>query len=479
MSQKSRGVYRPEDMQRLLNPKSVALVGASANPVSLGGRTLANLSEFRGTVFPVNLGHAELLGRKCYPSVEHLPESPDCVVLAIPKEMVATVTAQCVTKGAGAIIVLASGYAEMADDRAQEAWTGMSSGAQAQLDLTRVAALANMRVVGPNCVGVARQATGLRAAFAEFSSSESVPGARVGLVAQSGALGLGLSHAAERGVSVSHVLTCGNSCDVDVADYVAWLAQDDGCDAIALVFEGLADPGRLREAAALARAAGKRIAACKVGMSDPGRSAVRFHTHTDAGEPDFWPEFFLGEGIVRVSRIECLMETAAFLAKAPRPPASGQPGQGRGVAVVSGSGGTAILAVDAASRHGVETPQPGPRTEALLRAAIPAFGSSRNPCDATAQATRNPQSLIDCANAMLADEHYFALVIPWGRSQPGGLLADLAEVARAHGKPMCIVLMSQGLDGPGVRAAEMNPGLVVFRSLDACFDALAQWFAFG
>ena len=92
---------------------------------------------------------------------------------------------------------------------------------------------------------------------------------------------------------------------------------------------------------------------------------------------------------------------------------------------------------------------------------------------------RCPDGGIDCANAMLADERYFALVIPWGRSQPGGLLADLAEVARAHGKPVCIVSMSQGPDGPGVRAAEMNPGLVVFRSLDACFDALAQWFAFG
>jgi len=465
-----RSVYRHTELQRLLQPASVALVGASANAASLGGRTLANLAAFPGRLYPVNARHAELGGRTCYPSITALPEAPDCVVLAVPQEAVEAVAVECAQRGAGAVIVLASGYAE----------TGLLEDAAAQQRLLDIGMAHGMRVVGPNCVGVANRAHGLHAAFAEFPPSALIPGTRIGLVAQSGALGLGLSHAAESGSSISHVLTCGNSCDVDVADYVAFLAEDAGCDAIALVFEGLPDPARLLAAARLAAARGKRIAACKLGMSEAGRAAARYHTHTATGDPAAWPDLFRQAGIVQVARIESLLETAAFLAKAPASgPLAGADGAAVGAAIVSGSGGTAILATDAASRHGVPVPQPAEHTAARLRAALPPFGSPRNPCDATAQATRNPESLLECADAMLADPQYGSLVIPWGRSQPVRLMAQLGELSARHGKPVCIVWMSQRREGPGAEEAEKNPRLALFRSLDACFDALAQWQRLG
>ena len=460
----ARPPYPPSALRRLLMPQSVALVGASETAVSLGGRTLANLRSFPGTLHPVNGRHAVLAGLACYPSVAQLPQTPDCVVVAVPGEAVEAVVAECAERGVGAVVIFASGYGEI----------GTAEGEAAQRRLVQIASARGMRIVGPNCVGVAHRAAGLHAAFAEFPPSPQVVGARIGLVAQSGALGLGLSQAGEHGTSISHVLTCGNSCDVDVADYVAWLAEDDTCDVIALVFEGLAEPGRLTEAARRASAAGKRIAVCKIAASDAGRAAACFHTGTASGDAAAYSALFAREGMVEVKRIESLMETAAFFAKAPVPVVGAS-----GAAIVSGSGGTAILAVDAAARHAVETPQPSAATMARLAAAIPPFGSPRNPCDATAQATRNPESLLQCADALLADPHYGALVIPWGRAQPASLLPGLGALSERHGKPVCLVWMSQSLEGPAASEAERHPKIALFRSLDACFGALAQWWGLG
>jgi acetyl-CoA synthetase len=445
-------------LDRLLKPSSVALVGASANPRSLGGRTLANLRGFPGRLYLVNPNQAEIDGLPCHGLVSALPEPVDCVVLAIPSESVESVVRECAGARAGAVVVLASGYAE----------TGTQQGEQAQQRLAHIAAEAGMRIVGPNCVGVASHVHGVHAAFAEFPKPHAGADRTVGLVSQSGAVALALSQAAERGVSFSHVLTCGNSCDVDVADYVAFLADESSCNAIALAFEGLRDPARLQPAIERARARAKPVAICRLGTSPAGREAVRFHTGTDPG-PASLLEFVRGmPGVAVVDRVEALIDTAVFLAKAPPPNRAG-------VAVLSGSGGTGILSVDAAMRWGVATPQPGAATTARLAAAIPYFGSPRNPCDVTAQATRNPESLLACAEALLDDPAYGALVIPWGRSQSPALLPSIGALGAARGKPVCIVWMSQLLESGVTQQIEQNGTLTLFRSLDQCFAAISAW----
>lgn len=454
-----RPLHFPAALDRLLRPATVALVGASANPRSLGGRTLANLAGFPGRLYLVNPHQSDINGQPCHPDIASLPEPIDCVVLAIPAEGVEQVVHQCARAGAGAVVVLASGYSE----------TGTEKGTAAQARLVVLAAEAGMRVVGPNCVGVANQVAGLHAAFAEFPRSGRVQGCRIGLVSQSGALALAMSQSAEHGVSFSQVLTCGNSCDVDVADYVAFLAEEPQCDAIALAFEGLADLRRLQQALALATGNGKRVALCKVGTSEAGRAAIRYHTATEPGDPALLDALRGVPGVVVVERIEALVETAAFLAKAPAAV------RANGVAVLSGSGGTAILAVDAAARAGVPTPQPGTETTQRLVAALPAFASARNPCDATAQATRNPESVLACAEALLADPAYGALVLPWGRSQTPTLLPQLGALGVRHGKPVCVVWMSQLLETAATTETERDPTLALFRSLDHCFGALAAW----
>ena len=171
-----------------------------------------------------------------------------------------------------------------------------------------------------------------------------------------------------------------------------------------------------------------------------------------------------------VENFDALLETAAFLAKAP-------PCRAPGIAVVSTSGGAAIMAADKAEVHGVTLPQPGAAAKAVLDARIPEFGSARNPVDITAQVLNNPESLRACADALCADPAYGAVVLPNGYAYDFATprFALLGELAAQHGKAAAVVWLTEWLEGPGAKAAEANPQVGVFRSMDRCFAALAAW----
>lgn len=455
-----REPYGPADLARILAPRSIALVGASPTPNSMGARTLANLARFPGRVFAVNGRYTEIGALPCHPGLDALPEVPDLVILALAAPQVEAVVAECAARGVGGVVIYAAGYAE----------TQTAAGQAAQARLAEIARCAGMRLIGPNCAGYAVLRQGLLAGFPEFPAAAAGPRG-IGLVAQSGALGLALSQAAERGVALTHVLTCGNSCDVDVADYLAALAESGDCAAVALTWEGVEDDARLIAAGRRAAARGLPVAACRLGLSALGAEQALFHTGSRAAPPARFAALCEQAGFVPVTRIEALLETACFLAKAPAKPLA------HGVAVASGSGGTAILAVDAAARHGVAVPPPAPGTVEALRAVLPAFAAPRNPCDATAQVTANPAVLRGVVEALLADPGIGALVCPWGKAYRSDNIAFLGEAARRSGKPVCLVWMSQWLEGPGTREAEAEPDLALFRSLDACFAALAAWFS--
>lgn len=451
---------------RLLEPASVALVGASSNPQSLGGRTLANLRRWPGRLHLVNPHQTRIDGLACYAAIDRLPEPVDCAILAVPSTAVEEAVRQCAAGGVGSVIVFASGYAEVEGP----------DGREAQERLAALAGAAGMVLVGPNCVGIATHRNMLNAAFAGFPPlgiAADAPAAaaprRLALVSQSGALALALSQAVERGVTLTHVLTCGNSAGIDVADYLAWLADQPDCDAVALAVEGLREPRRLPAALDRLAASGKPVAMCRLGHSAAGREAIRFHTatHPLAGSPvPGLPS--AGAPVIDVLPIESLIETASFLAKAPRP-------VGRGIAILSGSGGTGILAVDAADRAGLSVPQPASTTQDRLRRCLPDFAPVRNPCDVTAQSTRHPTLLLEAADALLDDAACTALLVPWGRSQSADLFQPLSALACRHGKPVVLAWMSPVPRLEMVATVERDPFLAPFASLDSACRALAGW----
>lgn len=460
----SRNLYRPSELRPLLQPQSVAVIDFSSKPGSFGTRTAQNLAAAGADVWMVNPKRAADAAAKVVASVDELVGAVDCAVIAVPRDAVYGVAQACARKGIRGAIVYASGYAE----------TGQSEHRRMQEQLTELARDTGMRILGPNCIGILSDGGRLRLTFAEAPDLQQPYPSAIGLVSQSGGLGLALAQSARHGYAFSHVLTAGNSCDVDVADQVAYLAEDPACKVIACLFEGMEDPQRLLEAGRRAAHAGKPVIVHKLATGEEGMQAAMSHTGSLAGSAAVYRAAFESAGIVEVDDFEALVETAAFFAKAGRP-------RSTGVAALSTSGGATIMVADKAEVHHVPLPQPTSDVEALLRSHIPEFGSARNPCDVTAQILANPQSLPACARAMLDSDVYGALVIPHPYAYAPGTqrLVALEAVGRETGKPICVVWLSQWLDGPGSAEVEASPHLSLFRSLDRCMATLRAWHLYG
>lgn len=454
-----RAPYCHADLVRVLAPRSIAIVGASARAGSFGAVLQDNLKGFAGPVFLVNPRYAELAGQPCYPTVGDLPATPDCAVLAVPREAVEDAVSACAAAGVGGVVIFASGYGE----------TGKAERAAEQARLAQLARTTGIRIIGPNTLGLANFSLAAVLSFGHPPSRMEVLPHAVGLVSQSGALGFALAQAMERGLSISHVLTSGNSCDVDVADYVAYLAEDPACRAIACVFEGMADPGRLLQAAGRAWRVDKPLIIYKMASGLLGAEAAMSHTGSLAGPEAAYRAAFAQAGVVQVDTLEALMETAAFFAKAGAP-------KGRGVAVVATSGGASIMAADKSEMFGVALPQPGPAAAAVLARVVPDFGSARNPCDVTAQVLADEALLRECAGALLADPLYSALVSPQAIAYAPAVarLPLLSELAAQSGKPVCNVFLPEW-EGPGSHESERDPHIALFRSMERCFRTLAAW----
>ncbi|MBV9812931.1 MAG: CoA-binding protein, partial [Acetobacteraceae bacterium] len=457
----TRPLYSHAQLRRMLDPRSVAIIGATPRPGAFGERVLANLAEYDGRIHLVNGRYDRIGDRPCHASVSRIPEPVDLAVLTVPREAVDGVIAECIAAGAGGALVFASGYAE----------TGRPERIAQQERLAAAARDGAMPLIGPNCIGITLAARRARISFMPSDPVSPITPRAIGIVSQSGALGYALGQATQRGVSISHVFTCGNSCDVDMADLVAFLADDASCAAIALVFEGMAEPRRLLAAAERAAAARKPLVVCKLATGETGAAAAMSHTGSLAGADAAYRAAFERAGIVVVDDLEELIETACFFAKAPPVPTA------PGVAVLATSGGAAIMAADKAEAHGLTLPQPQPPCREVLVARIPEFGSPRNPVDVTAQVLADPESLPACARAMLADGHYGALVLPAVYS--GAVVAARSPVyqdmATESGKLLCIVWLAEWLEGPGSSEVEALPGVALFRSMDRCFAALASW----
>ena len=460
MADTRREPYARASLARLMTPASVAVIGVSERPAAFGSRVMTNMAAFEGRLYQINGKYTELAGRPCHPSLAALPEIPDCVVVATGRDQVEPIVADCARLGVGAVMILAAGFAE----------TGKPELVALQARIVATARAADMRLVGPNTIGLVNYGIGAGLTFSAMPSRRPLAPHAIAIVSQSGSLGFALSQAIERGVSVSHVLTAGNSCDVDVADQVAYLADDPACRAIACVFEGMAHPGRMIAAAERCRDAGKPLVMYKMATGEIGAQAALSHTGSLAGAQAAYRAAFARANVVQVDDLEALIERAAFFAKAPAPTAPG-------VAVIATSGGAVIMAADKAERHAIALPQPGPAGAAILAAQVPEYGSSRNPCDVTAQAISDPAGLAACTRALLDDPVFGALITTQGYAYDSATqrLPTFAAAARDSGKIVGIVWIPEWFGGPGAREIESDPHLCLFHSMDRCFATLAAW----
>jgi acetate---CoA ligase (ADP-forming) len=449
-------------LKRLIDPRVIAVIGASETPGSFGMRTLANLADFGGSVYAVNPRYESVMGRPCVRYIEDLPESPDCVVMCIARDMVEPMLEGAGKVRAGGAIVYASGYTE----------TGKAERIELQARLVEVAMRTGVRVAGPNCVGIAN--TRLQAGL-NFMPDYGRMGHKRGpiaIVSQSGALGYTVLQGMTRGIGFSKYLAAGNSADVDVCDYLSYLAEDDDTEAVVCLFEGIKDGRRLISAGKQLRQAGKALIVYKAGNSDASRKAALSHTGTMAGSSAAYQAAFDEIGAIATDDLEATLELASFFTKSKAPPS------GSGAGVLATSGGAAVICADKASEHRVALPELSNATKAALNEVVPDFGSVANPSDLTAEVLKTSETFGYCLDAFAADPSFSSLVIPMVFAHPsssGARSETILAAARRTDKPIAVVWMNEWLDGPGSDLIERDHSVSLFRSADRCFAALKAW----
>jgi len=465
LNSRKRGVYRHQDLDAILNPKRVAIVGISPSARGAGARALGQLRllGFKGEIDLINAKYPEIDGMPCHPSIVSLAQAPDSVIITVPQAAVENVLLDAASAGAKSAIIFAAGYAD----------TGREDRRAQQDRLSAIALETGIKIIGPNCLGAVNYAAGAALTYTntpllEVDGAIVQPHARaVGLVSQSGGLGFAAAQAVQRGMSLSHILTSGNSCDVDVADYIAYLAEEPSCSAIACVFEAAPDGARLLEAAEIALRAGKPLVVHKLGTGEQGAAAAMTHSGMLAGSHDAFAAALAGAGVTLVDEFEHLIETAAYFAKA-------DPAGAEGVIVLTSSGGASVMAADKAELHGVPLPQPAETLRGALQEKLPDFGTARNPCDVTGGLANDHDGYFACVDLLLADPSYGTLVTAHPYSvHTANRVRAFGELATKYDKRVANVWITEYLAGSGLIEAERDANLMVFRSMDRCFASMA------
>jgi acyl-CoA synthetase (NDP forming) len=454
-------LFGRDELARLINPSSIAVIGASESPGSFGARTMENLATFQGKLFPINPKRPEIFGRKAYPTIESLPEAPDAIVISVPQDQVADLVARCAAKGIGGAIVYSSGFAEL----------GNEERAAAQREIAEIAQSTGMRIIGPNCVGIINFASKVGMHFMPKFNEMPIIAGSIGLVSQSGGLGYTIIQALQRGIGFSHFLSAGNSSDVDICDLINYLVDDASTSVIACLFEGIRDGDRLIEAGRRAFAARKPLIIYKMGRSAISKKAALSHTGTLAGSNAAYDAAFREMGAIVVDNWEEVLETACFFDRAGVP-------KGNGAGVMASSGGAAVISGDKAEEFGVAMPAPRPDTIARLSKLVPDFGSVSNPTDMTAETMKSFDLYSACIKAFADDPSYGVVVVPMLSAQrpiTTDRAIHLDALATELSKPICLVWFNEWLEGPGSEIYDRSSKISMFRSMGRCMKAIRSW----
>jgi acetate---CoA ligase (ADP-forming) len=370
------------DLRVLFEPRSVALIGASADPSSISARPLRLLRQhgYAGGLYPVNPKYDELLGLRVYPSIGAVPETVDMALVIVPAQAVARVLEECAAAGVGCAVVITSGFSESTANGAV--------GTQLQQDIANVVAHSGLRVCGPNSEGIYHPAVGLCATFSpavdpEHGFTPAAHGSKSGqiaVVSQSGGLAFALlNHAEDRGLAIGSVVSSGNEVDLGWCDYVDYLLDQPSTRVILGFVESFRQPERLIAVACKAARLKKPIVLAKMGRTEAGRRAAASHTASLVGSDAAYSAVLRQLGIMRVDDVDEMLDLAAYFSVGRRP-------AGRNLAVLTASGGAGAWLADACALRGLELPPPDPVDQAAIRSFIPAYGSVGNPVDITAQA---------------------------------------------------------------------------------------------
>lgn len=445
-----------------LNPKSIAIVGASENPNKVGGRPLQFLTRygFKGAVYPINPNRATTQGVRSYPRLADLPEAPEVAIVAVAGAAAIDALEECGAAGVKVAVVMSSGFSESDPVGGKAVERRMVERARAQ----------GMRIIGPNSQGIANFGNGAIASFSTmFAEAEPADGP-VGIVGQSGAISAAIyGLLRQRGLGVRYANATGNDSDVTACEMACAVAEDPDLKLLLLYLEGMPDPHHLARAARIAREHDLPVIAVKSGRSEAGQAAARSHTGALASEDRVVDAFFEEHGILRARDVAELVAGAEIYVKNWRP-------AGRRLVAVSNSGAVCVMSADAAAIAGLTMAKLRPETEQALKAALPSFANAANPVDLTGALLTDSPLFGRVLRVLARDPEVdaYAIGIPVaGAGYDVELFArEAAECASNTGKPV-VVAAPQDAVGACFRAR----GLPVFQFETEAIDALGRFMA--
>jgi len=409
------------------HPRSIAIVGASTKSSKPGGRPVMALRKrgYAGKVFPVNPSYEEVEGYKCYPSLLDVPGDVDMAIISLPAESVLDVLRQCAEKDVKVVVIFSAGFSEVGGE-----------GIELQEKVRDLARANNIRILGPNSLGVINAANSATASFAFIADLEPVTPGTLAFVSQSGAFGAMMyAQATEAGVGCSSFTSVGNEAEAEFSDFVGYLLDAPDTQVIGGYLEGARDGDKLRRVAEKALRLRKPMLILKVGRTGAGARAASSHTGSLAGDDQIYDAFFRQMGIVRIESLPDLTSFAILHR-------SGKEYRGRRVAILGGSGGQGVLLADRCERLGLSVPEITGAAREKLEQYLPAFASARNPIDLTAQGGRDTSTWGKCLRALVEDPGIdVVLAQAFFREEVGMKVAEeLVEICQSTSKP--VVLMT-------------------------------------
>lgn len=396
-------------LEKIFKPKTIAAIGASDQPGSVGHALIKNLLRggFSGRVYPVNPKRETIQSIPCYRSVSAVPEKIDLAVIATPARAVPGVVEECGQAGVGGLVILSAGFAEAGE-----------SGKAMYEDIFKRAHRYRMRVIGPNCLGFINPSLGINASFA---ADMALPG-KIAFISQSGALCTGiLDWSLEQRVGFSYFVSIGSMVDVGFADLIDYFGNDPNTSSIMIYMESLKDPRRFMSAAR-AFARNKPIIVLKSGKSEAGAKASMSHTGSLAGNDAVFEAAFRRAGIIRVERIAQLFNIAQALAMQPLP-------ESNRLAIVTNAGGPGVLATDYLMENGGQLAQLSAATMQQLDAILPPHWSHNNPVDVLGDA--GAEKYLEAVRVCNADDQVDATLViltPQEVTDPSAIAEALATI---------------------------------------------------
>ena len=434
----------PLDLRRIFSPKSVAVIGASADLTQIGGRAVQSLLAhgFTGAIYPVNPKYADVAGLKCYSRIGEVPGEVDLAVIAVGATHVPDLLRQCAEKGVHSALIFSAGFAEIGSD-----------GKKLQDEIVEIAHRAGMRLVGPNCQGLMNIPDKVWAGFGAPFALDSLRPGSVSVVTQSGGFGyaaVGLVE--EEGIGFRYVVSTGNEADLNALDFMEFFLDDPQTEVVAGYIEGFRDGRRFRAIADSALDRRKPLIIWKVGDSDVGQRAAASHTANLGGAASLYQAAFKEKGVQRVGDVYELADLARVFRGGKLP-------AGNRVGAITISGGAGVLLADYCAAHGLDMPPLSNSTRERLKGLVPSFASLLNPVDVTAHIFNDP-ALLERALQVLIEEKRLDSLIILNASLSGDLALRVArEIANVSSKTLKPILVAW--------SARADVGKQAFSLLDA------------